>query len=236
MKRFLITILLAVCFVLPVLGQSKRSKTFTSATSDLTLNVTGSALYNHMLSWTGKGTRTSCSVKLEKSVDGTTWTDLIAAQTCTSDGVATASGFVNYVRITVATLTGTGNTLYTTYQGQSLVSFTSLDVPLVQQFQYATTSTASTEITMVAADASAKWNLSEIVCENTSATPTSLKILDTTSGTALAYVVCPATGGSTAMFFSTPVRSTAVNKALIVQPADAVTSLYISLVGFKTPY
>jgi hypothetical protein len=98
-----------------------KNQTFTAAATgagtSVKLSLTG--VYNHRLIWTGAGTRTTCTVKLEQSIDNVNWTDLIANQTCTSDGTASVAGWANYVRVNSSSaLTGAGNTLYTTYMGE----------------------------------------------------------------------------------------------------------------------
>ncbi len=70
---------------------------------------------SHAITWTTEGTVSTCSVKVQKSEDGTSWSDLIAAQTCTSaSGTATFTVDVaSYVRINATTLTGSGKLLVT---------------------------------------------------------------------------------------------------------------------------
>lgn len=94
-----------------------KSHTFTTATSDNSINLIQAGIYEHRLVWTGSGTRTTCTIKLEQSIDNVAWTDLIAGQNCTANGSASASSYVNYVRITVTAITGASNTVYATYRG-----------------------------------------------------------------------------------------------------------------------
>ncbi len=71
----------------------------------------------HRLSWGTQGVVTACSVSLEKSDDGITWTTLIAPQDClVSSEISTPSIPSNFVRINVLSLAG-GGTLNTTYSG-----------------------------------------------------------------------------------------------------------------------
>ena len=123
------TLLIALCLAsTPIVGAQTRSRTFTTATSDTSVRLTGTSVYNHRLICTGAGTLSTATVKLEKSVDGSTgWTDLIAGQDCTTNVSATATGWVNYVRITVSALEGTGPVLYVRYEGSGVAASASID-------------------------------------------------------------------------------------------------------------
>jgi hypothetical protein len=112
------------------MSDKTRFQTFTAAVVDDTpIDLRGHAIYNHRLTWTGKGTRTTGNIKLQQSVDGTTWTDLIAAQSATTDGTATATGYCNFVRIYCTVISGTGNTIYATYEGTEVgASLTTVDL------------------------------------------------------------------------------------------------------------
>lgn len=122
MKKTLIGLLILLVLCVPGFSQARtQHKIFTATGSDVALDLRGSGIYNHTLMWTGSGTRTSCSIKVEQSVlggAGASWSDLIAAQNCASNGSATATGFANFVRITMSTLTGAGNTVYAIYDGK----------------------------------------------------------------------------------------------------------------------
>ena len=99
-------------------GSISYTFTDTLATgSSIAQSLKGTGVLTHTLTWTGSGTRTSCTIKLEQSVTGTSgWSDLIANQDCTTNGTATATAQVNYVRTTIS-LSGLGNTLYSRYDG-----------------------------------------------------------------------------------------------------------------------
>jgi hypothetical protein len=106
-------------------------------------------IYNHSLSWTGVGTRTSCTITAEKSDDKVTWAELIAPTDCTTNGTATGTGYTNYVRVSVTALTGTGNTLYTVYEG--FIASQSLGtISVTSGTEYAAGSAKGTEIGKVA--------------------------------------------------------------------------------------
>jgi hypothetical protein len=74
----------------------------------------------HKLSWSAvSGTNTTCTVALDSSKDGVTYTagNAIAAQDCTVDGFAIVYGTFNYVRVNVTAITGAGNTVAFRYEG-----------------------------------------------------------------------------------------------------------------------
>lgn len=95
-----------------------RSTTFTATGSGTAISTT--SVKRHALTWWGAGTVSTCTMKLEQSSDGTTWTDLIAATSCTTNGTTVAPGavIVNFVRLTVTTLTG-GGSITLLYEGYS---------------------------------------------------------------------------------------------------------------------
>lgn len=71
----------------------------------------GSGVVYHTFSWWVSGTINTCQVKLEGSTNGVAWFDVIASQSCLANGgPATVTQLaVNFVRVNVSTLTGTGN-------------------------------------------------------------------------------------------------------------------------------
>ena len=68
-----------------------RTQNFTSAGGGNTTNLIGTGYSNFTLSWTGGGTRTTCSIKLQDSADNSTWTDTTPVKDCTTNNVITAS-------------------------------------------------------------------------------------------------------------------------------------------------
>ncbi len=127
MKRTF-ALLIAALLLLPLTAMAQdvtRSADFTAVRADdAVLTLRGTGVYNHRLTWTGAGTRTTCTIKVQQSVDAVTWTDLIAAQSCTTDGTATAAGYANYARINVTALSGTGNTVWAQYKGTAIAAAT----------------------------------------------------------------------------------------------------------------
>jgi len=87
-----------------------QSYTFTATGPYVTINTTGSGIGWHQLTWTKVGTINTCQIKLQQSPDGTTWSDLIAATTCTSNGQSAATNVVaTYVRMNMTVLSGGGS-------------------------------------------------------------------------------------------------------------------------------
>src|SRR3990172_191990 len=120
MKRLLLVLLLLPLVALQVRAQTQSAnqvQTFTAVTSSGALGLAGSNTHFHTLQWWGFGTLTTCTIIVEQSATGTGgWTDLITAQTCTSNGSATIPGTPNFVRMTMTALTG-GGTLTARYSG-----------------------------------------------------------------------------------------------------------------------
>jgi len=86
--------------------------TATGAASSSAQKQIGTSVAYHKLAWNKSGAVSKCEVVVEQSATGTSgWTDLVTAQTCTSNGTSTIFGAsANYVRITFSTpVTGTGS-------------------------------------------------------------------------------------------------------------------------------
>ncbi len=88
---------------------------------DTTLQQNSLILY-HELIWTPNASVATCSVRIDSSVDGVTWTTggIITAQNCATagnTGVPGSSVQANYIRIVVSTLTGTGASVILQYEG-----------------------------------------------------------------------------------------------------------------------
>lgn len=110
-------ILLALVFVaaLGVPGYAQVGRTLNLVTGakigplGVGIDLRGAGITQHEIVWNVVGTVSGCSVKVEKSADGSSWSDLIAGATCTSNGNSSlTSGITNYVRVNATTLTGTG--------------------------------------------------------------------------------------------------------------------------------
>ena len=105
MKNWLVLLVLALALPLQA-QQATQSLVAYSATSSSSRSLIGTGVAYHRLVWNTSGTLSTCTVKVQKSADGTTWTDLIADSICTSSGqTAYTSEVVNYIRITTTTLT-----------------------------------------------------------------------------------------------------------------------------------
>ena len=118
MKRLLLLLLLSAS----AFGQgynAYQQTVFTSVTTAVPV-FTNSLVVWHQLIWTVSGTMTTCTVALDTSPDGTTWTlgGAITGQTCTTAGnSAIVNSIVNYVRVNVTAISGAGATVIVTYKG-----------------------------------------------------------------------------------------------------------------------
>jgi len=85
------------------------------------INLTATPIDTHTISWRPSGTVSTCTVALDTSPDGVSWTAgaAIPGQTCTAAGqFSTASPVVaNFVRVNLTTLTG-GGTVAIVYSGR----------------------------------------------------------------------------------------------------------------------
>lgn len=82
-------------------------------------NETNSSTQFHQLTWRISGTVSTCTVALDSSVDGVSWSagGVIGGQTCTSNGTSVVvNSVVNFVRINVTALSG-GGTVTIVYTG-----------------------------------------------------------------------------------------------------------------------
>lgn len=92
------------------------------------------------------------------------------------------------------------------------------------------TSTAFSNFTAVA---STRNYVSSIMVFNDSTTNCFVDIRDGTAGSVLWTIPCPAKGGAS-MSFPVPLRQPTVNTALAYDVSAAITTVYISLVGFQS--
>jgi hypothetical protein len=96
--------------------QYVQSITLTSANSTtlaLGTMVQNSNVQSHVLTWTatpGTGSISTCTVQLQTAPDNATWTNVGAAQTCTSSGSYSLTGTsAIYVRLNITSPSMTGN-------------------------------------------------------------------------------------------------------------------------------
>lgn len=122
MKRlilFFIFLFLSLTIVVPQ-GTSQTTQWYTyqvtgglgAVATSTTYNITVTGAAFHNLVWTTSGTVSTCSIQVDSSPDGTTWTlgGVITAKTCTSNGSAlSTSTIVNFVRINLTVLSGGGS-------------------------------------------------------------------------------------------------------------------------------
>src|SRR5208282_943086 len=113
MKKIRLLFFLLIPFLLnaqttPYLGL--QSNAFTATGPFTSLNLTGSSIAWHQITWTTSGTVSTCQIKLQQSADNVNWSDLVANTTCTSNGQSSATNVVaTYVRMNMTTLTGGGS-------------------------------------------------------------------------------------------------------------------------------
>lgn len=118
-----LSVLVALIYLLTLTPQASQPdqsfvNRFTATGSGAERDQRGLGINQHRITWNVSGTVSSCSVKLEQSADGSSWSDLIAGQTCTSNGVTDlTSGVANYVRITLSTFSGSGSPFINVHYG-----------------------------------------------------------------------------------------------------------------------
>lgn len=93
--------------------------TFTTASqAPVIVNNIGSGTHFYRFTWNVTGTVSACTIALDSSPDGTTWTagGIIAGQACTTNGTFTSGSVTfNYYRINPnASITGTGSVIMNT--------------------------------------------------------------------------------------------------------------------------
>lgn len=132
------------------------------------------------------------------------------------------------------TLAADGNRsdLYADSDGVQMVK---LYCPLgdVTQERVSNTDGASTAFTNFGAVASVRNYVTTIAVFNTSATDAFIDLRDGTAGSVIFTIPAPKGGGSV-ITFPVPLRQPTVNTALAFDPSGAITTLYISLVGFQS--
>lgn len=96
--------------------QSYSQLTASTVTTGATVNLTRAAVAYHQVTWNVTGSLSACTVAIDSSSDGVTWTTggVISGQTCTSAGQSSVvNATVNYVRIDVTAFTGSGSVIAT---------------------------------------------------------------------------------------------------------------------------
>jgi len=85
---------------------------FTATGSSSSDNLIGNGSTYHKLVWNVVGSLSTCTVAVDSSADGSSWSagGIITGQTCTSNGNTISNSVVaNYVRITVTAISGSGS-------------------------------------------------------------------------------------------------------------------------------
>jgi hypothetical protein len=122
MKKYLIALVLALLTVTTANAQQGvHSRRFTIAGPDASITLTNTSIAWHQISWNVTGTASACTVALDTSSNGTTWTagGAIAGQTCTTTGSSSVVNVsANYVRINMTALTiSAGGSVNVTWDG-----------------------------------------------------------------------------------------------------------------------
>src|SRR5580765_131885 len=91
-------------------NSARQSPVFTVPGSDIAIKQNGSIGF-HTVTWVTTGTPATCTLTVDSSPDGSTWTagGIIASTNCASSGstaVNTSAVYANFIRLTLATLTG----------------------------------------------------------------------------------------------------------------------------------
>ena len=118
MRKFLLILAL---LLVPALAHAQGIRSFSSAApaSDVGIPMAGTGVAYHKLTWTTSGTVSACTVALDSSSDGVSWSagGVITGQTCTSPGSSLiVNSNVNFIRITFTALSG-GGTVTATWNG-----------------------------------------------------------------------------------------------------------------------
>lgn len=114
MRRIFI---IGTILLLSLYGQAQSpsyvlTQNFTTTGTSVSDNLIGNGAAFHKLTWNVSGTVSGCTVALDSSADGVSWSagGVITGQTCTTNGTITSSStIVNYVRINMTAFTGTGS-------------------------------------------------------------------------------------------------------------------------------
>jgi len=111
MRKILLAVAVALLCSTGARAQGTRTHGFTGVENDVAISNIGSGIAYHTLGWNPAATVLTCAGKLQQSVNGTVWTDLIASMNCAVPGTSVVTaGSVNYVRMIVTSFTGTGTT------------------------------------------------------------------------------------------------------------------------------
>jgi len=122
MKKLLMAIVLSLLTLTPCYAQQGvRSQKFNFTGTSTPINLINTAIIYHKLTWNVSGTASACTVALDTSANGSTWSagGAITGQTCTSNGSSsTVNVSANYVRINMTALTVTaGSSVTVTWDG-----------------------------------------------------------------------------------------------------------------------
>ena len=197
----------------------------------------GPGLRSHMISWqVSGGTLSACAIKLEKSTDGTTWTDLIVNHICTSNGAsAVVEDQAPRIRMNLTTFTrNTGTAVLIVNYGGYIDSPDINTYGTKQLWRSVTGSvTSTTELDIIAASATKGYCITSISTYNSSASATVLNIYEGGSGGILKGVLAAPAGGGSAWTFPTPMCF-AVNTKVTIDEAATANAIFATISYFET--
>lgn len=119
MKRIICFIISLLLLSIPALSQETTTvRTFSATGTGTQKTLIGTGISWHKATWHIRGgTVSACSVKIEQSSNGSSWSDLTDAQDCSSNGESSVfQATPNYIRVNLGTFTtSTGTPLLTVF-------------------------------------------------------------------------------------------------------------------------
>lgn len=212
-KRLVFLILLLCGLACAQTPLAVQNTTFTATGTNGPFNEQNVGILFHQIIWRTQGTVTTCSIRVDSSADGSTWNtgDIIAAQTCTSNGSFTSASFAaNFVRVNLVTFTG-GGTLYVTYGGFNTAPASVGTLPSGLSYSGSTLTVSSagngngtvqlsgttSGTCSLATDATASSVISNCANFKVGANGTAAGVLNLLGGTSGAWTITPSATGTT---------------------------------------
>ena len=125
-RKWRLLLIAAALFLSPLVGRAQTTdglitNKFLAASAGGGINLLNTGIAYHELTWHVVGSASGCTVALDSSADGITWSagGAITGQTCTSNGNSSVVNVVaNYVRINMTALTiSAGGSVSVTWTG-----------------------------------------------------------------------------------------------------------------------
>lgn len=196
----------------------------------------GPGLRSHMISWqVSGGTLSACAIKLEKSTDGTTWTDLIVNHICTSNGAsAVVEDQAPQIRMNLTTFTRNTGTAVLIVNYGGYIDAPDINMYGTKQLWRSVTSSVATTAPndIIASSSNMGYCLTSISTYNSSATATVLNVYENYS--TLKGVLAAPAGGGAAWSFPSPLCVGVGSRVTVMEAATAAT-IYVTISYFMTP-